>query len=136
MNLLKAIRDLFPHESDSPFPDDSHFFKRRTQWSRQEVERKRNIPRGLTLRWSIEESLEEPIALAPDGRYITSGARDATVRLWDPSTGAEVRALSAHSKPVSVVAWSASGLGLWGQRCNDMLMGDRNGRGDPDADRA
>ena len=110
MNLLKAIRDLFPHEPDSPFPDDSHFFKRRTQWVRQEAERKRNVPQGLALCWSIEESLEEPVTLSPDGRYITSSARDATVRLWDPSTGTEVRALSAHAKPVSAIAWSASGL--------------------------
>src|SRR5947207_2071751 len=110
MNLLKVLRELFPHEpADSPFPEDTHS-KHRAQWARQEAERKRTIPQGLTLCWLIEESLEEPITLAPNGRYITSGARDATIRLWDPRTSAEIRALGAHSKPVSAVAWSSSGL--------------------------
>jgi WD40 repeat protein len=115
MNLIKALRDLFPHEPDSPFPDDTHL-KRRTQWSRQRAERKRNIPQGLMLRWSIEENLEEPITLAPNGRYITSGARDATVRLWNPSTSSEVRSLAGHAIPVSTVAWSSSGLLASGAR--------------------
>jgi small GTP-binding protein len=82
----------------------------------QEVERKRTIPPGLTLYRSIEESLEEPITLSPDGRYLTSGAMDGSVRLWSPDTGEEVKALSAYPKPVSTVAWSASGLLASGNR--------------------
>ena len=109
MNLIKAFRDLFPHEPDSPFPDDTHL-KRRMQWSRQTGERKRNIPHGLTLCQSIEQTLEDPITLSPDGRYITSGAKDGTLRLWNTSTHTEVRYLPGHANLVSAAAWSSSGL--------------------------
>jgi small GTP-binding protein len=117
MNILKALRDLFPHESAaSPIPEDIQS-SYRAQWTAQEEERKRTIPQGLRLyRQPAEESLAEPVALSPDGRYITSGAMDGSVRLWDPATGDEIKGLLEHSIPITVVAWSESGLLASGSR--------------------
>jgi small GTP-binding protein len=121
MNIIKAFRDLFPHESGVPFPDDTHL-KRHAQWVRQREERRRRIPHGLTLHRSIEETLEDPITLSPDGRYITSGARDSTIRLRNPNTGSEVRALMGHSIPVLTAAWSASGFLASGAKDNTIRL--------------
>ncbi len=97
------------HGSSDPFPDDIHDQHRAGK-------AERDIPQGLTLRYSMNEFLMEPISPSPNGRYITAGAPDGTVRLWDPGTGDEVVSLPEHSKPISSVAWSSSGLLASGSR--------------------
>ena len=49
------------------------------------------------------------VAFSPDGRTITSGSTDDTIRLWDATTGAHQRTLTGHSDSVSSVAFSPDG---------------------------
>lgn len=44
-----------------------------------------------------------------DGRYLASGSKDRTVRLWDTATGALQQVLSGHSDNVRSVAFSSNG---------------------------
>lgn len=90
-----------------PFPKDIYAL-RRQQWEEQRTTRQLALPKGLTLHWSGGEALEEPITLAPNGRFITSGAMDGTVRLWNAETEME-KILAAGVKPISLIAWSADG---------------------------
>jgi WD40 repeat protein len=43
---------------------------------------------------------------SPDGRWIASGANDATVRIWDAESGNLQSTLFGHTGPVSAVEWS------------------------------
>ena len=49
------------------------------------------------------------VAFSPDGRYVISGSRDRTVRLWEVATGREVRSFSGHSNRIWSVAFSPDG---------------------------
>jgi len=49
------------------------------------------------------------VAFSPDGRFVLTGGRDSTVRLWDAASGDEVRAFSGHTSPVTSVAFSPDG---------------------------
>jgi GTPase SAR1 family protein len=98
-------------EADLPSLDVSDIERRRRQkWREGRRERERQLAPGLVLQHSVAQSLEDPIALSPDGHYLTSGANDATIRLWDVESGHEVRRLRAHSHLVRCVAWSPDGL--------------------------
>ncbi|MDE0323976.1 MAG: sigma-70 family RNA polymerase sigma factor [Candidatus Poribacteria bacterium] len=51
------------------------------------------------------------VAFSPDGATLASAGRDKTVKLWDVSTGQNVRTLE-HMKPVADVAFSPDGKTL------------------------
>ena len=50
-----------------------------------------------------------PVAYSPDGKYIASGSRDESVRVWDAKSGACVATLKGHSNSVNSVAYSPDG---------------------------
>jgi RNA polymerase sigma factor (sigma-70 family) len=54
----------------------------------------------------------EKIALAPDGRTLAAASRDQTVRLWNMTTGQEIRRLPNHEGSVRFVAYSPDGTRL------------------------
>ena len=49
------------------------------------------------------------VAYSPDGRWIVSGSRDNTLKVWDTENGQEVRTLEGHSNVVTSVAYSPDG---------------------------
>jgi len=48
-------------------------------------------------------------AISPDGRYALSGSDDKTVKLWDISTGKQIRTMEGHTDRVCSVAFSPDG---------------------------
>jgi WD40 repeat protein/Leucine-rich repeat (LRR) protein len=64
------------------------------------------------------------VAFSPDGRWLASGSRDHTIRVWDLATGKSQHTLTGHTGPVGSVAFSLDGkllasgsadgtIGLW-----------------------
>lgn len=51
----------------------------------------------------------ESVAFSPDGRYALSGSGDHTLKLWEVSTGREVRTFSGHTSWVNSVVFSPDG---------------------------
>jgi predicted NACHT family NTPase len=52
------------------------------------------------------------VALSPDGRTLASGSLDKTIKIWNMSTGQEIRTLNGHSIAVFSVAFSPDGRTL------------------------
>jgi WD40 repeat protein len=73
------------------------------------------LPKGAvrrlgTVRFSHPYTMS--IAFSPDGRFLASGGYDNRIRLWDPSTGKEVRILEGHKSFINCIALSADGKWL------------------------
>jgi WD40 repeat protein len=49
------------------------------------------------------------VAISRDGRLLASASNDRTAKLWDPTTGAELRTLRGHNGAVNSVAFSPDG---------------------------
>ncbi len=67
---------------------------------------------GQELRFIETNSWMTGVAFAPDGRTLASGASDKTIKLWDVSSGREVRTLRGHTAPVLSVAFAPDGRTL------------------------
>jgi WD40 repeat protein len=52
------------------------------------------------------------VAFSPDGKTLTSGSYDTTIKLWDVETGKEQATLQGHTGPVYAVALSPDGNSL------------------------
>ena len=52
------------------------------------------------------------LAVSPDGKWIASGSRDQTVRLWDPKTLKPIRVLNGAEDDVDAVAFTADSKSL------------------------
>jgi WD40 repeat protein len=72
-------------------------------------------PRPPAVAWSCAGTLRQHragvtgLALSPDGRYLVSSSDDATVRMWQLSTGRSLRTLTGHTGQVHCVAVSPDG---------------------------
>ena len=52
------------------------------------------------------------LRLVPDGKTLASAGEDNTVRLWEASSGKELRRYTGHQKPICGVAFSPDGKTL------------------------
>jgi WD40 repeat protein/class 3 adenylate cyclase/transcriptional regulator with XRE-family HTH domain len=68
-----------------------------------------DLERG-TLIWTSQRANNiQRLAFAPNGRLLASSGADAVIQLWDAKSGAHLRTLSGHSRPVYALAWSPDG---------------------------
>jgi len=49
------------------------------------------------------------VTFSPDGKYLATGSRDETAKLWEVATGKEIRTFRGHSDYVNSVAFSPDG---------------------------
>ncbi len=52
------------------------------------------------------------VAVSPDGKYLATGSRDRSAKLWDLATGMEIRSFLGHDHTVNGVQFSANGKWL------------------------
>ncbi|HQP27782.1 MAG TPA: caspase family protein [Syntrophales bacterium] len=58
-------------------------------------------------------------ALSGDGKYLVTGSGDRAAKLWDASSGTEIRTFAGHASELEAVTISADG--------SQVLSGDKNG---------
>lgn len=70
-----------------------------------------SMPDGKEIRQIYVNSyaLITVVAFSPDGNALATGSDDGTVKLWDLSTGKEMRPLPGHARPVRSIAFSPDG---------------------------
>jgi WD40 repeat protein len=76
---------------------------------RRSAEKLKSVGSVMLRRFDGHQDWVWAIAVSPDGRRALSGSKDATVRLWDTETGAQLASLEGHEAEVVSVAFSADG---------------------------
>jgi WD40 repeat protein/uncharacterized caspase-like protein len=74
--------------------------------------REASLPSSAKPELVIQAGHTKPInavAFVPDGRWLASGGKDDTIKIWDTSTGYVLRTLYGHSSNVNALAVSADG---------------------------
>ena len=61
------------------------------------------------------------VAFSPDGKQIVSGSYDKSVRVWDVSTGKELKVLKGHTNVVFSVAFSPGGKQVVSGSCDESV---------------
>jgi WD40 repeat protein len=69
-------------------------------------------PAGLRLDIQEIRGAVQGVCFSPDGKTLASAGWDHTVRLWDTTTGKELRTLQGHEAAVNAVAFSPDGQHL------------------------
>jgi len=63
------------------------------------------------------------VAFSPDGKLALSGSRDKTLKLWEVSSGREIRTFKGHSSSINAVVFSPDGkLALSGSYDNTLKL--------------
>jgi len=59
------------------------------------------------------DRLVSAVAFSPDGKTLATGSADESIKLWDMTSGKELRTLEGHSRPVNSLACSRDGNWLF-----------------------
>ncbi len=54
-------------------------------------------------------SAVKSVAYSPDGKFIATGSRDNSVKLWEVATGREIRTFTGHLSTVNTIAFDPTG---------------------------
>ncbi|WP_176214713.1 caspase family protein [Reichenbachiella faecimaris] len=49
------------------------------------------------------------VAYSPDGQFLATGSRDSSIKLWQVTTGREIRTFLGHINPVNIVVFDPTG---------------------------
>ena len=76
----------------------------------REIERKRKLENAsVVCTLTGHSNSVNSVAISPDGQILVSGSDDKTIKIWQLSTGEELRILTGHSESVNSVAISPDG---------------------------
>ena len=64
------------------------------------------IPKLETVIQKGHSAALKTVAISPDGKFLATGSRDKSVKLWDYQSGLEIRSLIGHDHTVNGLSFS------------------------------